>query len=158
MPASLAERLRLRVIGKQIPFIFIALTFPGQSRSIMVRSERRPPVGGAAMSGNPPKLRGSADARVCANCLRALAVLAAAALLGLHRQHDSTRHRRRQHDRRRPRRRSRPRSAPARSASRLILPLSAPGNAGAAAQSMKNAAEMALAEFKNPEHPVAGEG
>lgn len=32
----------------------------------------------------------------------------------------------------------------------LILPLSAPGNAGVAAQSMKNAAEMALAEFKQP--------
>ena len=33
----------------------------------------------------------------------------------------------------------------------LILPLSAGGNAGAAAQSMKNAAEMALAEFSNPD-------
>jgi branched-chain amino acid transport system substrate-binding protein len=32
----------------------------------------------------------------------------------------------------------------------LVLPLSAPGNAGLAAQSMKNAAEMALAEFKEP--------
>jgi ABC-type branched-subunit amino acid transport system substrate-binding protein len=32
----------------------------------------------------------------------------------------------------------------------LILPLSAAGNAGVAAQSMKNAAEMALAEFKQP--------
>ena len=32
----------------------------------------------------------------------------------------------------------------------LILPLSAAGNAGAAAQSMKNAAQMALDEFKNP--------
>jgi hypothetical protein len=32
----------------------------------------------------------------------------------------------------------------------LILPLSATGNAGAAAQSMKNAAEMALAEFTQP--------
>src|SRR3569832_63022 len=32
----------------------------------------------------------------------------------------------------------------------LILPLSAAGNAGGAAQSMKNAAEMALAEFQNP--------
>jgi len=32
----------------------------------------------------------------------------------------------------------------------LILPLSAPGNAGVAAQSMKNAADLALAEFKNP--------
>src|SRR6478735_7165997 len=32
----------------------------------------------------------------------------------------------------------------------LILPLSATGNAGVAAQSMKNAAEMALAEFQNP--------
>jgi len=32
----------------------------------------------------------------------------------------------------------------------LILPLSAAGNAGLAAQSMKNAAEMALAEFKDP--------
>ncbi|HEY0331596.1 MAG TPA: penicillin-binding protein activator [Rhodopseudomonas sp.] len=32
----------------------------------------------------------------------------------------------------------------------LILPLSAPGNAGVAAQSMKNAAELALAEFQNP--------
>lgn len=32
----------------------------------------------------------------------------------------------------------------------LILPLSAPGNAGAAAQSMRNAAELALAEFSNP--------
>src|SRR4029077_20670400 len=30
----------------------------------------------------------------------------------------------------------------------LILPLTAQGNAGLAAQSMKNAAEMALAEFK----------
>jgi len=32
----------------------------------------------------------------------------------------------------------------------LLLPLSAPGNAGIAAQSMKSAAEMALAEFQNP--------
>jgi len=32
----------------------------------------------------------------------------------------------------------------------LILPLSAQGNAGIAAQSMKNAAELALAEFKQP--------
>jgi ABC-type branched-subunit amino acid transport system substrate-binding protein len=32
----------------------------------------------------------------------------------------------------------------------LILPLSASGNAGVAAQSMKNAAELALAEFQNP--------
>ena len=32
----------------------------------------------------------------------------------------------------------------------LILPLSAQGNAGIAAQSMKNAADLALAEFKNP--------
>jgi ABC-type branched-subunit amino acid transport system substrate-binding protein len=32
----------------------------------------------------------------------------------------------------------------------LLLPMSAAGNAGAAAQSMKNAAEMALAEFQNP--------
>jgi len=32
----------------------------------------------------------------------------------------------------------------------LVLPLSAAGNAGIAAQAMKNAAEMALAEFKNP--------
>lgn len=32
----------------------------------------------------------------------------------------------------------------------LILPLSAGGNAGVAAQSMKNAAEMALSEFLNP--------
>src|SRR4029453_9759077 len=32
----------------------------------------------------------------------------------------------------------------------LILPLSAAGNAGIAAQSMKNAAEMALAGFNNP--------
>jgi ABC-type branched-subunit amino acid transport system substrate-binding protein len=32
----------------------------------------------------------------------------------------------------------------------LILPLSASGNAGVAATSMKNAAEMALAEFQNP--------
>src|SRR3954452_13268615 len=32
----------------------------------------------------------------------------------------------------------------------LILPLSASGHAGVAAQSMKNAAEMALAEFQNP--------
>jgi len=33
----------------------------------------------------------------------------------------------------------------------LILPLTAQGNAGVAAQSMKNAAEMAIAEFKNPD-------
>jgi ABC-type branched-subunit amino acid transport system substrate-binding protein len=32
----------------------------------------------------------------------------------------------------------------------LILPLSAAGNAGTAAQSMKNAGEMALSEFQNP--------
>src|SRR3954447_23972615 len=32
----------------------------------------------------------------------------------------------------------------------LILPLSAAGNAGVAGQSMRNAAEMALAEFQNP--------
>ena len=40
----------------------------------------------------------------------------------------------------------------------LILPLSAPGNAGVAAQSMKNAAQMALDEFKNPNIQLAGEG
>src|SRR5262249_10568246 len=33
----------------------------------------------------------------------------------------------------------------------LILPLSAGGNAGVAAQSMRNAAELALEEFKNPD-------
>lgn len=33
----------------------------------------------------------------------------------------------------------------------LILPLSAAGNAGIAAQSMRNAAEMALSEFNNPD-------
>jgi ABC-type branched-subunit amino acid transport system substrate-binding protein len=33
----------------------------------------------------------------------------------------------------------------------LILPLTAAGNAGVAAQSMRNAAEMALAEFNNPD-------
>ncbi|MFN3658482.1 MAG: penicillin-binding protein activator [Pseudolabrys sp.] len=33
----------------------------------------------------------------------------------------------------------------------LILPLSAQGNAGIAAQSMRNAAEMALADFKQPD-------
>src|SRR5581483_12123219 len=33
----------------------------------------------------------------------------------------------------------------------LILPLSASGNAGVAAQSMRNAAEMALAEFNSPD-------
>jgi len=32
----------------------------------------------------------------------------------------------------------------------LVLPLSAPGNAGVAGQAMRNAAEMALAEFNNP--------
>ena len=32
----------------------------------------------------------------------------------------------------------------------LILPLSAPGNAGVAGQSMRNAADMAIAEFQNP--------
>jgi ABC-type branched-subunit amino acid transport system substrate-binding protein len=32
----------------------------------------------------------------------------------------------------------------------LLLPLSAPGNAGLAGQSMRNAAELALAEFNNP--------
>ena len=32
----------------------------------------------------------------------------------------------------------------------LLLPLSASGNAGVAALSMKNAAEMAFAEFRNP--------
>ena len=32
----------------------------------------------------------------------------------------------------------------------LILPLSAPGNAGVAGMSMRNAAEMAIAEFNNP--------
>src|SRR5215472_11488863 len=33
----------------------------------------------------------------------------------------------------------------------LILPLSGAGNAGVAAQSMRNAAEMALAEYNNPD-------
>ena len=45
---------------------------------------------------------------------------------------------------------SRLRSAPEEVKVGLILPLSAAGNAGVAAQSMKNAAEMALAEFQNP--------
>src|SRR5271154_5882209 len=33
----------------------------------------------------------------------------------------------------------------------LILPLSAPGNAGVAGQAMRNAAEMAVVEFNNPD-------
>src|SRR5271154_2525690 len=33
----------------------------------------------------------------------------------------------------------------------LILPLSAPGNAGIAGQAMRNAAEMAVAEFNSPD-------
>src|ERR1700758_2149587 len=33
----------------------------------------------------------------------------------------------------------------------LLLPLSGAGNAGLAAQSMKNAAEMAISEFTNPD-------
>src|SRR5205085_11154976 len=33
----------------------------------------------------------------------------------------------------------------------LVLPLSAAGNAGLAGQSMRNAAELALAEFNNPD-------
>ena len=33
----------------------------------------------------------------------------------------------------------------------LILPLTAPGNAGVAGQAMRNAAEMAIAEFNNPD-------
>ncbi len=33
----------------------------------------------------------------------------------------------------------------------LILPLTAPGNAGVAGQAMRNAAEMAIAEFSNPD-------
>ncbi|MBK5960104.1 ethanolamine utilization protein EutM [Rhodoplanes elegans] len=41
--------------------------------------------------------------------------------------------------------------APGQARVTLILPLSAGGNAGAAAQSMKNAAELALAEFNNPD-------
>src|ERR1700686_3666052 len=40
----------------------------------------------------------------------------------------------------------------------LILPLSGAGNAGVAAQSMKNAAEMALAEFNSPDIELLGKG
>ena len=40
----------------------------------------------------------------------------------------------------------------------LILPLSAQGNVGLTAQSMKNAAELALSEFKNPEHSDSAQG
>src|ERR1700748_2299731 len=40
----------------------------------------------------------------------------------------------------------------------LILPLSASGNAGVAALSMKNAAEMALAGFQNPNNLILIEG
>ncbi len=40
----------------------------------------------------------------------------------------------------------------------LLLPLSGAGNAGVAAQSMRNAAELALAEFQQSEHPAAGQG
>ena len=40
----------------------------------------------------------------------------------------------------------------------LLLPLSGAGNAGVAAQSMRNAAELALAEFQNPEHPAPDQG
>lgn len=42
-------------------------------------------------------------------------------------------------------------AAPGQARVSLLLPLSAGGNAGAAAQSMKNAAELALAEFNNPD-------
>ena len=59
----------------------------------------------------------------------------------------SRRHRRRRRARRR---RPAPRSVPAQVKVGLILPLSAGGNAGVAGQSMRNAAEMALAEFNTP--------
>lgn len=44
-----------------------------------------------------------------------------------------------------------PAAEPGKTRIALILPLSASGNAGAAAQSMKNAAELALADFSNPD-------
>ena len=40
----------------------------------------------------------------------------------------------------------------------LILPLSAGGNAGIAGMSMRNAAEMAIAEFNAPNITAPGEG
>ena len=50
------------------------------------------------------------------------------------------------------------RSAPARSRPRLILPLSAPAMPDVAGQAMRNAAEMALAEFNARQYPAPGEG
>jgi ABC-type branched-subunit amino acid transport system substrate-binding protein len=44
-----------------------------------------------------------------------------------------------------------PAAEPGKTRIALILPLSASGNAGAAAQSMKNAAELALADFSSPD-------
>ena len=138
------------VIGDKFPFFFIALTFSGTKSPFKVRTDTSPSRGERPCRELSRPRREARARGIAPACAQRSAL---------------------------PRRRSRLRPAPALHPNRasseppppqaaapaaggqigtgqvrvgLILPLSAQGNAGVAAQSMKNAAEMALAEFKNP--------
>ena len=132
----------------QIPFLFHGLNFCRTKSPIIVRTDTRIVARGAAMSGKWQAEEGTPSRgrrRLCVG----LAVAAAAAVLTACAGGNSeffsntpppeTAHRR-------------PAATLGQGQVRvgLILPLSAQGNAGVAATSMKNAADLALAEFKNP--------
>ncbi len=137
------------VIGGKFPFFFIALTFSGTNSPFKVRTDTEPsrgerPLPGISLNEERALARGMRRIRA-AFCLTAAAfALAACAGTTLNQAGGGE---------------PPPQAAAPEAGGQigtgqvrvgLILPLSAQGNAGVAARSMKNAAEMALAEFKNP--------
>ena len=131
--------------------LFIGLTFPRQNAGLPLRTDAAAVAVEETGHGPGRRKHGGAlmrvGARVCAGCRwsprpPSLAACAGTNLGDLRARRAAAASR--------PQAPPARRSAPARSRVALILPLSAGGNAGVAALSMKNAAEMALAEFKNP--------
>ena len=115
---------------------------------------------GAAMAGNAGAGKGLWRAAASRACWRALGVAGAAVAAGGLLRHQSRPVQRPAAPPPQPR----PPPAPAAIGAGEVRVGADPAAVGAAAmpalaaQSMKNAAEMALAEFKQPEHPAAGEG
>jgi ABC-type branched-subunit amino acid transport system substrate-binding protein len=148
MRLSVAERITIRHVGAEFRFDFHRLNFYATKCRVMLglTPNRR---GGSAVLGSAP-IHGGALMRALRRLLPPLTMIAAAAALAACTSTNLSN--------------LGTEPPPAQPTEvepgaqigtgqirvALILPLSAPGNAGVAALSMKNAAEMALAEFKNP--------
>jgi ABC-type branched-subunit amino acid transport system substrate-binding protein len=149
MARSLTKGLDARYPCGKFPFFFIALTFAGHYAKVWLRKPWAHSQGSGCFLGKTPRSHEGLLMRGLRGLTAAICVAAAAAFLS---SCSSTQLG--QFGVGTPDAPAAPQPEGTIGTGQirvgLILPLSAQGNAGVAAQSMKNAAQMALDEFKNP--------